>query len=238
MIYRKFNIFHTQPRSKAGRESLTLLPDMKRLSTFVLLFLSAAGLFGQGFVHDTLRAGGDRFFQPKKFNYSVTLGSQFTSVSGFGSALNTYVSPGVSYNLNKRLRIGGGISIIQTNYFDAKPYFRNDLNSGSSGNFTSAMVYVNDEYIVNDRLTISGSAFKQFPITTDPLPYNPFNPVSARGAQGINFNVNYRIGEHVFIQAGFRYSDGVNPYQYDPFDQNPIMKNPYGPGSMFGNPRW
>jgi hypothetical protein len=203
-----------------------------------LLILLAAHSFCQLPAFDTLSASGEGLLQPKKFDYGLTLGSQFTSVSGYGSSLNTYVTPRVSYNLSNRFRIGGGISIIQTNYFNAGSWFHNEQTRGSNGNYTSALVFVDGQYIVNKRLTIYGSAFKQIPITQDPLPYNPFNPVSSKGAQGINFNVGYKVGEHMYIQAGFRYSDGVNPYSADPFHQSPFMNDAFGSPAGYGIPRW
>jgi len=210
-----------------------------RLNTIILIWLMlAVPGFSQVSAVDSVINRGNRLYQPKKLNYSLSLGSEFTAVSGFGSALNSWVTPQVSYNLNKKLSIGGGISIIQTNYFDARPWFGNEQTAASNGNFTSALVFVNGQYRVNDRLTVFGSAFKQFPVTQDPLPYNPFNPVSKKGAQGVDLNVGYRIGEHVFIQAGFRYTEGVNPYYNDPFQSNSPFGNNFGRSCGYGVPRW
>jgi len=211
---------------------------MKRLSAFVFLVFLVIPVFCQVMRNDTLLSKGQHFLQPKKFNYNLTLGSEFTSISGYGSALNTYVTPRVSYNVNKRLSIGGGISVIQTNYFNAKSYYQNEQPFSTSGNFTSGMIFVNGQYLVNDRLTISGSAYKQFPISKDPLPYNPFNPVSSKGAQGVDFNIGYRIGNHMYIQAGFRYSEGQNPFYANPFSRSPFMNDSYGSQYGVGIPRW
>jgi hypothetical protein len=212
---------------------------MKRLSTFALFFFLMAPVFCQFIGNDPAFSNNDGpMLQPKKFSYNFTLGSQFTSISGFGSALNTYITPRVSYNLNKRFSIGGGISIIQTNYFNARSFFQNESSGSSNGNFTSGLIFIDGQYIVNKNLTIYGSAFKQFAISQDPLPYNPFNPVSSKGAQGINFNVGYKIGEHIYIQAGFRYTDGINPYCADPFYRHSFINDPFVPQSGFGTPRW
>jgi hypothetical protein len=194
-------------------------------------------VFSQVMMKDSV-FGGDQRVQPRKVNYSVTLGSQFTAASGYGSALTTYITPRVSYNLSSRLRIGGGMSVIQTNYFKARSYFHNEQASFNNGNFTSAMIFIDGQYMVNNRLTLYGSAYKQFPVSKDPLPYNPFNPVSSRGAQGVNFDVVYKIGDHIYIQGGFRYSDGINPYYADPFNRNPFSNDSYGPQPGFGIPRW
>jgi len=183
-------------------------------------------------------AGADTRHQPGKFRYGATLGSEFTSIRGYGSALTTIIQPHFTYGLSKRFTIGGGISIIQTNYFNARPLWSSETSTAGSGNFTTGIVFVNGQYLVNDRLTISGSAFKQFPITKDPLPYNPFNPVSSKGAQGIDFNIGYRLGSNMYIQAGFRYTDGINPYHYDPFGGTGYLQDPFGMKSVYGVPRW
>jgi hypothetical protein len=211
---------------------------MRRFVTILILTITMATSFGQVVVHDSLAGNGSTPYQPKKFSYRVSLGSEFTTAGGYGSALSTFVTPQVSYSLNKRLSIGGGISVVQTNYFDAKPLWGNEQISGYCGNFTSAVIFVNGQYLVSDRLSITGSAYKQIPISQDPLPYNPFNPVSARGAQGFNVNVGYRIGEHVMIEAGFRYSDGINPYNANPFYRNSSVYDPFGSPYVFGSPRW
>jgi hypothetical protein len=207
------------------------------LSTACLTVLSA-GLFAQSSLRDSLETGAARLYQPKKYHVGLSLGSEFTSVSGFGSGLTTRVAPTVSYNVSKRFQISGGISIATTNYFDVRSFYGDGTQAATSGNFTSATLFVSGSYLVNDRLTVTGSAFKMFPLTSDPLPYNPFNPVSRNGAQGIDFNVGYRIGNNMHIQAGFRYTEGVNPYYNDPFGSSPYMHDPFGAYPGFGSPRW
>jgi hypothetical protein len=211
---------------------------MKQISGIAFFIMFTGSVFCQDVLHDSLTGSGQHLFQPGKSDYGLTLGSSFSSVSGFGSALNTYVTPRFSYNLSKRFAVGGGISIIQSNYFNVKTYSPTEANSNFNGNSTSAVVFVNGQYIVNNRLTLTGSAFKQIPVTQTPLTYNPFNPVSAKGAQGVNFNIGYRVGEHMYIQAGFRYTEGVNPYYTDPFHRNTYMNDSFGEQPGFGIPRW
>lgn len=207
---------------------------MKRIPALAFLLIIFCGrLYSQPGPGDSLHADGLNSLNSGKFRYGVTIGSEFMTSSGYGSAFNTIIQPRFSYGLNRRLTIGGGFSIIQTNYINARPCWSAETNPGSSGNFTSGMVFVNGSYLVNDRLTLTGSAFKQFPITRDPLPYNPFNPVSAKGAQGVDFNIGYRIGRNMYIQAGFRYTDGIDPYRYDPFDGTGYSQDPFGSNRFF-----
>jgi hypothetical protein len=211
---------------------------MKRTSASIILFFIIAGAFTQNLMSDSAHSSGYNGLQPKKINYNVTLGSSFATVSGYGSGLNTYIMPRLSYNVNRHLTIGGGISISQTHYFKTRSYFQNEQSPASDGNFTNATIFIDGQYMVNDRLSVFGSAYKQIPITNDPLPYNPFNPVSSKGAQGFDINVGYRIGKNMYIQAGFRYSEGINPLYPDPFNTNPFQVDSYQPHSAIGIPRW
>ncbi len=184
---------------------------------------------------DSAKAINSNGFRPGKWDYSLSVGSQFTSTSGYGSGLSSYVSPSVSYNVSKRFRLGGGITYINTNLFDVRSWYASEKTPGISGNFSTGIVYVNGTYLAGDRLTISGSAFKAFPISDTPLPYNPYNPISGNGAHGMNLNVDYKIGENFHIQAGFGYSSGVNPYYGNSFYQQPFQQG-FGQGFGFGNP--
>ena len=198
----------------------------------------AGNLFSQIVMNDTAREQGLHFFQKGKVDYGLNLGSEFSSVSGFGSALNTSVAPHFYYNVNKRFRIGGGISMTTTNYFNAKPWFAGESPAPSNGSFTTGGIFISGQYLVSDRLTLSGSAFKLFPVTRDPLSYNPFNPISKNGAQGVNFNVDYKVGEHVHIQAGFRYSQGISPYHYGTYNSDPFGQGGYIPGPGSNHMGW
>ena len=203
---------------------------------FLIVSLSLA--MGQLPASDTDSIEPFRDFQGKRLKNSLNIGSEFSSVAGFGSALTTWVSPGISYGITPRIRLGGGFTVATTNYFGARPWFGTEENNVSNGNFTTATLYVNGLWAVNDRLTIFGSAFKQIPITKDPLPYNPFNRTSQKGAQGVDFNIGYKIGDNFYFQAGFRYSEGINPWYRnsifnDPFNTNPAL-SPFGNSS----PRW
>jgi hypothetical protein len=144
--------------------------------------------------------------------------------------------------VSKRFRIGGGITYINTNLFNTRSFYSGESAPGFNGNYSTGMVHVNGTYLVNNKLTLSGSAFKAFPISGDPLPYNPFSPISPKGAQGVNFSIDYKVAENFHIQAGFGYSEGVNPYYGNSYYQNPFQQGigqGFGQGFGFGSPyRW
>jgi len=159
----------------------------------------------------------DNKLQLHKMDYHIQVGSQF-STSSFGSGFSTFITPTVSYGLSKRFSISGGVSIVNTT-LSGKYYnpYSTEQPSSFNGNFTTATVFVSGQYLLNDRITITGSAYKQFDVMGNvPGYYGSGN----NGAQGAYLNVNYKIANNVHLEAGFGYSRGYN------------SSNPY---SMFGN---
>ena len=197
---------------------------MKRTFFIVLGVVFFLPVFSQVVQSDSF----PRTFIPRKFNIHLSMGSQFSSYSGYGSGLSTIVTPSIAYDVSKRLRLQGGVSIVNTNYFGARPLFSEQTNQTYNGNYMSALVFIGGQYLLNNKITISGFAFKEFPLMGDPLPYSPFQPYSKEGAQGIRMDVNYKIGENFQIQAGFGYTRGVNPY-YSPYGNSIFVPaDPYG----------
>jgi hypothetical protein len=173
-------------------------------------------------VTDTLnnnRPGAMPKYQFKKLDYHVSVGMDFSTASGYGSAFTQYVIPTVNYHFSKKFMVSGGIAIANTNYFNARPLYSGDIFQPYNGNYTSLTVFASGTYFVNDRLTISGSFYKEFPVSGKTLSYSPYNPISGQGqgSQGMNMNIKYKLGEHVFIQAGFQINQGRNAYDVNPY---------------------
>jgi hypothetical protein len=155
--------------------------------------------------------------------FHVTAGLDFSTAFSYGSAFTQYVAPQVSYPLGKKFMVSGGLFIANTNYFNAKPWYTSENASGTSGNFTSVTVFGSGTYFVNDRLTLSGAFYKQFPVSGQQISYSPYSPLNnTQGAQGFNVNVQYRIGNNMFIRAGVRLDQGVNPWYTNPFAPSPF----------------
>jgi len=156
-------------------------------------------------------------YQLKKPVYNVSVGMEFTTAAGYGSGFTQYVVPQVSLPVGKRIILSGGIMIANTNYFGAKPLYSGDLFQPYNGNFTSLTVFASGTYFVNDRLSVSGAFYKEIPVAGQQLSYSPYYPISRQGSQGFNMNVQYKIGEHMFIQAGFGVYQDSDPYRLNPF---------------------
>ncbi len=151
----------------------------------------------------------------QKPDYGLSLGTSFTT-SGYGSGIISYVSPHLGYSISPRFKINTGISIMNTNLIGYKPFYNTEQKF--NGNFTSALVYLNGQYLVNKKLTLNGTVYKQFSLLNDPA-----NPYSNTGNfEGFNVGFSYKPAENFQIDAGFGYSNGYNPYQQDIFRTNPF----------------
>jgi len=161
------------------------------------------------------------FFLPKKLNTGIQFGTFLSTTSGYGSSFSTYVTPGISYNLSNRFRINAGISIVNTTLYGIKPFYAGQ-ESALNGNFTHALLTVSGDYLINERLQISGALFKEvdlFNSVPGSYPYRHSTP------EGGFMKVGYKVHENFHIEAGFGYSKGINPYQDyfgSPFSPNPF----------------
>ena len=176
-------------------------------------------------------AGQTRMYTPlplHQLHVGVQVGTEFMTTSGYGSGLSTFLSPTLTYPVSKKFQLSGGLSIVNTSFYGLKPYFNPEGNSstGYSGNLTQAMLWVSGRYLVGDRITITGTAYK----TVDVLGNNPANTQLYKyNPQGAFLNVGYKINDYMHIEAGFGYSKGSNGYSYG-------YPSRYGFGSSDFNP--
>jgi hypothetical protein len=152
-------------------------------------------------------------FFPRKTEFGLQTGTSFFT-SSFGTGFSTFVSPHLSYKVSKRFSLGGGISIVNTSLNGFSAYTSEGRKSSLSGYFTDAMVFLSGQYALSNRVTITGTAYKQFNLFGDipGMKANDFN-----NAQGVYMNVHYKVLDNFHIDAGFGYSKGYNPF-YSPYD--------------------
>ena len=208
---------------------------VRQISWFLFLITFLSNAFqssAQVALHDTIPASStqvmntDSRFVPHKMDYHLQVGSQFFT-SSFGSGFSTFVSPSVSYGLSKRFSISGGLSLVNTTL--AGKYYTpfSSEETSLNGNFTTATVFLSGQYLLNDRVTITGTAYKQFNVMGNvPGYYGLRND----DAQGMYLNVRYKVANNVHLEAGFGYSRGYNRYNpYSVFGNDPF-------NNTFGDP--
>lgn len=126
--------------------------------------------------------------QPVRFNLQT--GASFNSGFGGGSLFNTFVSPSFSQPIGKKLTLSAGAVIGNTTFNNAPMINGEGQFSPVSGNLTTFTIFTSGAYQLNDRLTVTGSAYK----TINPA-FNPrMNPENLRmESQGMSVGVGYQL---------------------------------------------
>ena len=134
----------------------------------VIVILLLGGLFAdaQNQVFDTLPAsvthdsGTSLIIPPKRMQTHVTIGTQFTNSSWYGSGLSTFISPSISYRVSPRFTLGGGVSISNTTLFNYRPWYEVGPSQTYDANFTRALIYLEGSYRVPTGLRSRGQDSK------------------------------------------------------------------------------
>jgi hypothetical protein len=163
---------------------------------------------------------------------SVSLGTSFSS---FGPGMNmfgTYVMPEFTIPVSKKFAVRAGIGY--STIFYSSP--ANEGNIFSQNNAQYGHIYVTGIYHVNEKLTISGTAYKTFDLAT--RPEDQFNPHAFDFSnQGVNVNIDYKVSDRVRFNVGVSYqkqSPYNNMYNRGGFNNFGSPFNQGGFGSPFG----
>jgi len=141
--------------------------------------------------NETLQVG----FQPK---VNVSIGTSFTAFSG-ASALSTWVMPQITMPVSQRWNIafGMGYSINQFN----------GLNGWSTmpANAQFGMLYVKGQYLLNEKVTLTGTAYKQWLL--NPVSLNEHDGFGRTdfSNEGLMLDMNYKVTDHFQINVGVEY---------------------------------
>ncbi len=145
-----------------------------------------------------------------RFSYAMSAGAMFGS--GFGAS---YLEPTVRYNLNPRLRVFGSMtymSVFSGQY--AAPTAEGGTTMMRTSPSNHFIGHVGADYLVNDRLMLSGSVWKDF---SNIPAHNPaYMNMMTPGRQGLDMRATYKITDHVSITGGMRYTNGASPL-FSPF---------------------
>ena len=168
---------------------------------------------------------GNLLFKPGDIGFSMQVGTGFAGNFHGNSSYSTFVSPAVAYNISSRFRLKAGIT-ISNNFGD--PYYSGYDNyySPVMNNGTTTSVFVQGDYLLSNKLMISGALYKDFSTfnnhVTDPRLKTP-------ESQGMILNLNYRPTGNFEINASFGYGNGNRSMLHSPF---------YGNGMFPGDSPW
>jgi hypothetical protein len=159
---------------------------------------------------------GNLRFKPGDVGVNVQVGTGFGSNFHGNSSFYTFASPSLAYNLTTRFRLKTGVTVFNNFgsplYTGYDPYYSPAISSG-----TTTSVFVQGDYLLSNKLMISGALYKDFSTfnlhSTDPRLKTP-------ESQGMILNLNYRPTSSVEINASFGYGTGNRSMLHDPFNRN------------------
>lgn len=170
----------------------------------------------------------------KGFNpdVSVTVGSSFSSFGPGFNSFGTFIMPQFTFPVTEKFAVKAGIGF--SNIFYSTP--GNEGTIFSQNNAQYGQVYVSGLYQLNEKVTISGTAYKTF----DLAPQNPNQPNPRAldfSNEGIAVNLDYKVNDHVSFNVGVsyqKYNSYGNFYNPGGFNMNPSPFYNPGFGSPFG----
>lgn len=148
-----------------------------------------------------------------RVSYGLTAGA-FGGTLGYGS----YLEPRINYQLTPRFLVFGSLMAVQ--HWGSTSFNSHFQGEGVSNQFSSApnrqfLFHVGGAYAMTDKLTLSGSVWKDLSSNGAPLralssPYSLYRYPQ----QGYNFQAHYKVSENVTISGGVRSGNGYSQGMY------------------------
>lgn len=157
-----------------------------------------------------------------RLSYNLNLGASYNSYFG----ASTYVQPTARYQVTDRFRGYASFTYVHTM---PQHYAVTTTEGGTAMRRTNGqqqyIVSVGGDYLVNDRLILSGNVWKDLSaMPKEPGAYNNYNFM---GRQGADFSATYKITNNFSVTGAVRYTDGASPY-YSPFYHSGFGNSPFG----------
>lgn len=188
------------------------------VATFATLLISSSFLQGQTLIQ--ANNSDNSFLSNSKPQLSVSLSSSFTSFGPGFNAFGTSIMPQVTFPVSEKLSLTGGVGY--STFF---------MGNGSDNVFNSNQsnyghVFVSGNYLVNEKITLRGTAYKTFMLSPPAFGSETTYPGYDFSSQGVIMDVEYKVTDNFRINIGFEYrqqnypmySPGMNPI-------NPIINN-------------
>lgn len=192
------------------------------MTGLLALLLTASGQFYYGGLSSSfymprteyvVDSAGNLRFKPGDTGFSIQAGTGIGSNFKGNTSYMTYISPAFAYNVSPRFRLKAGVSVINT---FGDPYYAgyDGYSAAVMTPGTTTRVFAQGDYLLSNKLMISGAAYKDFPVfnprATDPRFKMP-------ESQGMILNLNYRPTSSFEINASFEYGTGSRSPLNSPF---------------------
>lgn len=146
--------------------------------------------------------------------FNMQTGMNLGTASRYGSYLQSYLSPTLTMPINKRLSVSAGVTYSYTHLNNTPIINSEGQFERYSGGVNTLTMFTSGAYRVNDKLTVTGSAFK----TINPAFHHRLNPNQLQmEAQGVSVGFGYQLNENIHFGGEIRMQQG-NTNFYSPFN--------------------
>jgi hypothetical protein len=164
----------------------------------------------------------------KKISVRMEMGTSFGVGSGGGGLFGIYAAPHISYKVTPKFRINFGAMIRNSNFINYyNPYGFESL-SRFENNITQTFVYIEGEYLVNDRLLVHARGYKEIARFNQP---DINSKALGLDNGGVALGFDYKVTDNFHFGAEVSFNKGNAPY--NPY--SPYLNNGFVPGG-FNNP--
>lgn len=136
---------------------------------------------------------------PSRMSFKLDMGAGF--VGGSNSGMYTYLAPYLRYSLTPKFKldIGGILCQSSGNLFG---------NETGSFNSTSFLLFAKGNYLLTDKLTLTGSAYKTF--YPNSVLNSDLNKKYSTDNYGFSLGMDYKINKHLSFGAQIIMAKGNN----------------------------
>ena len=162
------------------------------------------------------------FDTPQRFHFGMQMGTSVGTNFRNGALWSNYVAPQMSYQLSPRWNINVG-TVIANNNFNALTRTQEGF-AVTPAHQLQTFVYTQGQYLVNDRLRLSGTAFYEINQFNQPR----MNPQATNfNAKGASMHADFKITDHFSVGAGVQISNGNSYLRNGLYNNSMFYPSPY-----------
>ncbi|NQU34212.1 MAG: hypothetical protein HQ521_13355, partial [Bacteroidetes bacterium] len=177
------------------------------IGLYGIILMSCNSLIAQVNLSGDLTNNG--FLNKTKPKVSVSLSTSFSSF-GYGySAIGTSIMPQITFPVTNKFSLRTGIGY--STFFMAGNG-ESMLNSSPSN---YGHVFVSGDYLLNEKITLRGTAYKTFNLNSKTPGIEPVGTLYDFSSQGVIMDVEYKVTDNFRINVGFEYRQQNYP-MYSP----------------------
>lgn len=176
------------------------------------LVLSNQILEAQTMMHDNTK--NNSYINNSKPQLSASLSTSFTSFGSGVNSIGTSFMPQITFPMSQKFAVTAGIGY--------STFFIGNSNQSlfQSNQSQYGHVFVAGDYMVNDKISLRGTAYKTFRLDSPNPSIESGFPGYDFSSQGIIMDVEYRVTDNFRINVGFEYRQQNYPMYGPGFNNN------------------